>query len=328
MHQWYVYQDGETTGPIPLDEAQRIAELHPEALAWHPDLPGWRPAGTLPELNPGPAVEPPPLPTRPTVADEVDYRLVGEDMQYVEIELDPGESVIAESGAMMFKQPDVTMETIFGDGRKQNTGLMTKLLGAGKRLLTGESLFLTAYTNEGAGKAKVAFAAPYPGSIIPVPLMQTGGSIICQKDAFLCAARGVAVDLFFQKKIMTALFGGEGFVMQKLHGDGLAFLHAGGTVTCLTLKPGQVLQLDTGCLVAMEETVDFDLERIRGIKNMFFGGEGIFMARLQGPGRVWVQSLPFSRLAGRVLANLPRKGGKGEGSLLGSAGNWVMGDND
>lgn len=262
--------------------------------------------------------------------DDIDFEIKGQEMQFVEIELDPGESAIAEAGAMMMKHQDITMDTVFGDGSKQDQqgGFFDKLLGAGKRLITGESLFTTVFTHQGSGKAKVSFAAPYAGHIIPIKLDQIGGKIICQKDAFLCAAKGVSIGIHFQKKIMTGLFGGEGFIMQSLEGDGWAFIHAGGTLVEHKLADGEVLHVDTGCLAAMEPTVDMDVERAGNIKSMIFGGEGMFFARLQGPGKVWIQSLPFSRLAGRMFANAPQRGGsKGEGSLLGGVGRLLDGDN-
>lgn len=262
--------------------------------------------------------------------DDIDFEIKGQEMQFVEIELDPGESAIAEAGAMMMKNSHITMDTVFGDGSQaeQSGGLFDKLLGAGKRLITGESLFTTVFTHQGTGKAKVSFAAPYAGHIIPVKLDQIGGKIICQKDAFLCAAKGVSIGIHFQQKIMTGLFGGEGFIMQSLEGDGWAFIHAGGTLVEHQLAPGEVLHVDTGCLAAMEPTVDMDVERAGNIKSMIFGGEGVFFARLQGPGKVWIQSLPFSRLAGRMFANAPQRGGsKGEGSILGGIGGLLDGDN-
>ncbi len=236
------------------------------------------------------------------VAHEVDYEIFGHDMQFVEIELDPEETVIAEAGAMMFMDSKIKMETIMGDGSgKEKPGLMGKLMGAGSRLLTGEGLFMTTYTNVAQGKARAAFAAPYPGTIIPVDLAKMGESIICQKDAFLCAAKGVAVKMHLQKKLSAGFFGGEGFIMQKLEGDGLAFLHAGGTIIEKTLEPGETLKIDTGCLVAMEPTVNFDIQFASDIKSAFFGGEGIFLGTLTGPGKVWMQSIPFSRMADKIL---------------------------
>ena len=254
---------------------------------------------------------------------EVDYEIFGEEMQFVEVELDPGEAAVAEAGGMMYMAEGIEMETIFGDGRASSgSGFMDKLIGAGKRVLTGESLFMTVFANQGSGKKKVAFASPYPGKIIPVNLSEMGGSLTCQKDAFLCAAKGVSIGIAFQKKIGVGLFGGEGFIMQKLEGDGLAFLHAGGTIVEKQLGPGEHLRVDTGCLVALEPRVNYDIQFVGGVKSALFGGEGFFFASLTGPGKVWLQSLPFSRLAGRIWSAAPQTGGrtKGEGSILGQLG--------
>ena len=252
-------------------------------------------------------------------------------MQFVEIELDPGESAVAEAGAMMFKSPQIEMDTLFGDGSRSvaQGGFMDKLLGAGKRLLTGESLFITVFTHRGQGKAHVAFGAPYPGNIIPVKLSDVGGMLICQKDSFLCAARGVSIGIYFQRKIMTGLFGGEGFIMQKLEGTGMVFMHAGGTIVERVLQPGEILHIDTGCVVAFEPSVQFDVQQAGNIKTALFGGEGLFFAVLQGPGKIWLQSLPFSRLAGRMLQAAPQRGGsKGEGSIVPNIGGFFAGDDD
>jgi uncharacterized protein (TIGR00266 family) len=256
-----------------------------------------------------------------TGADEIDFEIKGQEMQFVEIELDPGESAVAEAGSMMFKHSDIGMTTVFGDGShgQQTGGFFGKLAGAGKRLLTGESLFTTVFTHNGSGKARVAFAAPYPGCILPMKLSDYGGMLICQKDSFLCAAKGVSVGIHLQKKIMTGLFGGEGFIMQKLEGDGWTFIHGGGMIIERELKAGEVLHVDTGCVVAYVPTVHFDIERAGNVKSMIFGGEGIFFARLAGPGKVWIQSLPFSRLAGRIAAQLGPMGGSADsGSVLGN----------
>jgi uncharacterized protein (TIGR00266 family) len=258
---------------------------------------------------------------------EIDYRIFGEEMQCVEIELDPQETVVAEAGAFMYKDQPVQMQTIFGDGSKQNQGIFGSLLNAGKRLLTGESLFMTAFTHGGSGKARVAFASPYPGKIISMDLLQMGGKVVCQKDAFLCAAKGVSVGIEWQKKLGTGLFGGEGFIMQKLEGDGLAFVHAGGHIIERTLQPGEVLHIDTGCVVAYTKDVDFDIQMVGGVRNTLFGGEGFFFAVLRGPGKVWLQTLPISRLASRIIQYAPQTGGrKEEGSLLGGLGNLIDGD--
>jgi uncharacterized protein (TIGR00266 family) len=261
------------------------------------------------------------------MAHEIDYKIFGAEMQFVEVELDQGESVIAEAGAMMYKDPSIEMDTVFGDGSSRG-GFFDRLVGAGKRLLTGESLFMTVFTHRGYGKAKVSFSAPYPGNIIPTRLDLMGGSLICQKDSFLCAAKGVSVGIYFQRKILTGLFGGEGFIMQKLEGDGLVFLHAGGTIVEKQLQPGETLHVDTGCVVAFEPGVQFDIQSAGNVKTALFGGEGLFFAVLRGPGKIWLQSLPFSRLAGRMLASAPQRGGdREEGSLLGTAalGGTVLG---
>ncbi len=255
---------------------------------------------------------------------EIDYKISGEEMQCIEIELDPNETVIAEAGSFMMMSDHIEMQTIFGDGSKQE-GLMGKLFSAGKRLLTGESLFMTAFTNIGQGKRHVSFASPYPGKIIPIDLSLMGNKIICQKDAFLCAAKGVSVGIEFQRKLGTGLFGGEGFIMQKLEGDGMSFVHAGGYVMERELTAGETLRIDTGCVVAYTGTIDFDIQFVKGVRNAIFGGEGLFFATLRGPGKVWIQSLPVSRLASRILA-YGSGTRKEEGSLLGSLGNLLDGD--
>jgi uncharacterized protein (TIGR00266 family) len=271
--------------------------------------------------------------------DVVDYEIKGAEMQFVEVELDPGEAAIGEAGSMMFMDPDIDMDTVFGDGSQQQGGLFGKLMGAGKRLITGESLFTTIYTNQGAGKKRVAFSAPYPGKILPMDLKQLGGVLICQKDAFLCAARGVSLGIAFQKRLGTGFFGGEGFIMQKLEGDGMAFVHAGGTVVRRELKAGESLLVDTGCVVAYTQQVDFDIQYVGKVKTALFGGEGVFLAKLTGPGQVWLQSLPFSRLASRIFAAAPQAGGRGReegglltgmsaGGLLGSVGSLLGGDSE
>ena len=261
-------------------------------------------------------------------AHEIDYRIYGEEMQFVEIELDPNEGVIAESGSFMMMDDGIKMETIFGDGSQKDKGFLGKILGAGKRILTGESLFMTAFYNNLTGKRNVSFASPYPGKIIPIDLTEFNEKFICQKDAFLCAAKGVSVGIEFSKRLGRGLFGGEGFIMQKLEGDGMAFVHAGGTMAKKVLQPGEVMRVDTGCIVGFTQNVDYDIEFVGGIKNTIFGGEGLFFAKLQGPGTVFIQSLPFSRLAGRVLSSIPRGGrSKGEGSVLGGLGDLLDGDN-
>ena len=253
--------------------------------------------------------------------DVIDYEIRGAEMQFVEVELDPGEAAIGEAGSMMFMDAGIGMDTVFGDGGPQQGGFFGKLMGAGKRLVTGESLFTTVYTNNAPGKQRVAFAAPYPGKILPMDLRQLGGTLICQKDAFLCAERGVSLGIALQQKISTGFFGGEGFIMQKLEGDGLAFVHAGGTVLKRELQPGQTLLVDTGCVVAYTPSTRFDIQYVGKIKTALFGGEGLFFARLSGPGTVWLQSLPLSRLASRVFAAAPQRGGaREEGSVLGGFG--------
>ncbi|MFH0726792.1 MAG: TIGR00266 family protein [Pseudomonadota bacterium] len=330
MTQWYFSFDGNQQGPLDHAQAVLLAAKNPNGHAWRDGFAQWLPISQIPELTrPAPVMPsaPPVAPVRPT--DEIDFKIVGTEMQFVEIELDPGESIVAEAGAMMYKDSTVVMETVFGDGSGTGGGgFMDKLLGAGKRLLTGESLFMTVFTHTGNGKAHVAFGAPYPGNIIPANLRKLGGSLICQKDSFLCAAKGVSVGIFLQRKILTGLFGGEGFIMQKLDGDGMVFMHAGGTVVERTLKAGEVLHVDTGCVVALEPGVQFDIQQAGNIKTALFGGEGLFFATLQGPGRIWLQSLPFSRLAGRMLQAAPQRGGGGkeEGSILGSLGGLLGGD--
>jgi len=332
MSQWYLSFGGEALGPFDLAQAVAQASKNPDGFAWREGFAEWLPIRQIAELSSTadqtPVPKPPP-PAAPGRSDEIDFKIMGKEMQFVEIELDPGESALAEAGAMMYKDSRVEMQTIFGDGaRGGGGGFMDKLLGAGKRLLTGESLFMTVFTHKGQGKGHVAFGAPYPGNILPVHLSKIGGTLICQKDSFLCAAKGVSIGIFFQRKILTGLFGGEGFIMQKLEGDGLVFMHAGGTVVERELKAGEVLHVDTGCVVALEPTVQFDIQQAGGIKTALFGGEGLFLAMLQGPGRVWLQSLPFSRLAGRMLQAAPQRGGnRGEGSLLGSLGDLIDGDN-
>jgi uncharacterized protein (TIGR00266 family) len=261
---------------------------------------------------------------------EVDFKVFGDDMQFVEVELDPQEAAIAEAGGMMYMDDGIEMETIFGDGsqQQQQGGILGTLLGAGKRILTGESLFMTVFVNRGTGKRRVAFGAPYPGKIVPVHLPEVGGELIAQKDSFLCAAKGVSIGIAFQKRIGAGLFGGEGFIMQRLTGDGLAFVHAGGTLAERRLAPGELIRVDTGCIVAFQPEVSYDIQFVGGIKSALFGGEGLFFATLRGPGRVWLQSLPFSRLADRIHA-VSARGGKArdEGSILGGLGRILDGDN-
>ncbi len=334
--QWYRAQDGNQVGPMSeaeLATAVRQGDADASTLVYTAGMANWTPIGDVPRLRahlPDEARSLLPVPAG-RIAHEIDYQVQGVEMQYVEIELDPGESAVAEAGGMMYMHGGIVMETVFGDGSEPpRGGFMNKLLGAGKRLLTGESLFMTVFTNNAGGKARVAFAAPYAGKILPMDLSQLGGELICQKDAFLCAAKGVSIGIAFQKKIGVGLFGGEGFIMQRLEGDGLSFLHAGGSVHQLDLDPGETLRVDTGCLVALQPTVSYDIQWVGGIKTALFGGEGLFFANLTGPGQVWLQSLPLSRLADRIYKAAPQTGGRrqGEGSVLDHAlgiGNLIDG---
>ena len=260
---------------------------------------------------------------------EIEYKIFGDDMQFVEVELDPGEATVAEAGGMMYMDDGIEMETVFGDGSQKTSGFMGALMGAGKRLLTGESLFMTVFLNRSTQKRKVAFGAPYPGKIVPVHLAEIGGTLIAQKDSFLAAAKGVSVGIAFQKRLGVGLFGGEGFIMQRLEGDGWAFVHAGGTLQERTLVPGEKVRVDTGCIVAMQPSVNYDIQYVGKIKTALFGGEGLFFATLTGPGKIWLQSLPLSRLANRIVAAVPGigRGGKEEGSVLGALGGLLDGDN-
>src|SRR5689334_3626930 len=260
---------------------------------------------------------------------EIDYEIFGDDLQYVEVELDPMEAAVAEAGGMMYMEDGIDMETIFGDGSQQNSGFLGALMGAGKRLLVGESLFMTVFQNQAQVKRRVAFGAPYPGKIIPVHLAEIGGELLTQKDAFLCAAKGVSIGVAFTKRFGAGLFGGEGFILERLQGDGLAFVHAGGAIHQRELAMGEVLRVDTGCIVAFQPSVNYDIQFVGKIKTALFGGEGLFFATLRGPGRVWLQSLPLSRLAGRITAASPQtgRGGREEGSILGGLGRLIDGDN-
>jgi uncharacterized protein (TIGR00266 family) len=320
---WYYAKDGKTVGPMSREEL--ITALPsaggPRTLVWGPGVAEWTEARHVATLGGGTggAAPPPPSAQRLRAADEIDYEIFGDDMQFVEVTLDPGEVVVAEAGGMMYMTDGIRMQTVFGDPSKQQ-GFLGKLVDAGKRMVTGESLFLTTFGADSAQRERVAFASPYPGKIIPMHLDELGGEIICQKDAFLCAARGVRIGIAFQKRILAGLFGGEGFILQRLTGDGLAFVHAGGTIHKIELEAGRTLRLDTGCLVALTPSVTYDIQFTGGIRNSIFGGEGLFLATLTGPGVIWAQSLPFTRLAGRILANIgPR--GKGEGSVLGPLSN-------
>jgi uncharacterized protein (TIGR00266 family) len=329
MGEWYYAEGGEARGPLTKEELiTRLDSLQgPDTLVYGPGMSAWTPAGSL-GLG-GSAddrdLRPPPVSARR--ADEIDFTITGDDMQFVEIEVDPGEMVIAEAGAMMYMTANVRMETKFGDPSAENQGLLGKMMSAGKRMITGESLFMTTFTGGGAGKEQIAFAAPYPGKIIPMDLSQLGGELLCQKDSFLCAARGVSIGIAFTKRIGAGLFGGEGFILQRLQGDGLAFVHAGGTLHHRRLAPNELLKVDTGCIVAFQPSVNYDIQFVGGIKNTLFGGEGLFFANLTGPGDVWLQSLPFARLADRIHATGGVAGKRtGEGSILGGLGRILDGD--
>lgn len=260
------------------------------------------------------------------MAHEIDFEIIGNEMQIAQIELDPGESVVAEAGSMMYVDNGIQLDTIFGDGSDKNAsdGLLGKLVGAGKRMITGESLFMTMFTNQGNGKQKVAFAAPYPGKILPMDLSALGNKLVCQKDCFLCAAKGVSIGIELTRKLGAGFFGGEGFILQKLEGDGMAFVHAGGTVIARELQPGETLRVDTGCLVAFTQGVTYDIQMVKGIKTALFGGEGLFYATLTGPGMVWIQSLPIDRLANRILQAAPAH--RDESTPLGGLGSLLQGD--
>lgn len=350
---WYIAVGGQQDGPYGLQEIVprfQSGELNGDSFVFKAGMAEWAAAKGVPELQSAlrpAAVAPPvaapsaaaPAPTstvassgpsgaKPNVAHEIDFEIFGEDLQFVEITLDPQEACVAEAGSFMYMDPGIEMETIFGDGTAQQGGLMGKLMSAGKRVLTGESLFMTIFGNQGHQRQKVAFASPYPGTILPVNLIDHGNKLLCQKDAFLCAAKGVSIGIELQRKLGAGLFGGEGFILQKLEGDGLAFMHAGGMVVKKQLAAGETMRLDTGCLVAFEQTVSYDIQMVKGVKSAIFGGEGLFYAALTGPGSVWIQSLPFSRLAKKVFAAAPQTGGarKGEGSVLGGLGDLVMGD--
>jgi uncharacterized protein (TIGR00266 family) len=339
---WYYAQNNQPVGPISLDDlASRIrsGQVTPDTLVFTNGMTQWQAAKDTAQLSvffsaaaappmAMPAAAPPPIGQK---AFELTYRIVGEDVQFVEVELDPGEAAVAEAGGLMYMTAGVQMDTVFGDGSQQpqSSGLMGALMGAGKRLLTGESLFTTVFSNPTSSLQKVAFAAPYPGRILPMDLKQLGGELICQKDSFLAAAKGISIGIAFQKKIGVGLFGGEGFIMQRLTGDGLAFVHAGGMIESFDLKAGETLRVDTGCLVALTPSVQYDVQFVGKVKTAFFGGEGLFFAVVTGPGRVWLQSLPLSRMADRIMKAAPglARGGKEEGSVLGGLGNLLDGDN-
>ncbi len=310
---WYFAQGSKSVGPMTLDQLIRRLDTAsgPDTLVYGPGIQEWTQARNVAAIvGPGTAVPgsaPPPPPTGRR-ADEIDYELFGEEMQYAEITLDPGETVIAEAGALMYMSSGIKMQTVLGDPAAEQQSFLGKMVSAGKRALTGESVFLTTFTNEASGREKVAFASPYPGKIVPMHLDELGGELICQKDAFLCAAKGVQIGIAFQKKLGVGLFGGEGFIMQRFTGDGIALVHAGGTLVRRELQAGETLRLDTGCLVALAPSVKYDIQFVGGIKNTLFGGEGLVFATLTGPGQVWVQSLPFSRLVGRILLAIPQVG--------------------
>jgi uncharacterized protein (TIGR00266 family) len=316
-----------TTSDENLPELIAGGTISADTIVWTDGMAGWEPAAkALPDLFKTPAT-PPPLPAGgpPPISKrshEVDYQIHGESIQMVEIELDPGETVIAEAGAMNYMEDGIQFETKMGDGSTPDTGFMGKLMAVGKRALTGESIFMTHFTNRGSGKKHVTFAAPYPGTVVPIDLSELGGELLCEKDAFLCAALGTQVGIAFNKKLGAGLFGGEGFILQRLQGDGMAFVHAGGTVIRKELK-GEKLFVDTGCLVAFTKGIQYDIQRSGNLKSMVFGGEGLFLTTLQGHGTVWLQSMPFSRLAQRITSMYPT--GKGEGSVIGGLGN-LFGD--
>lgn len=330
---WYIAVAGQQQGPMSEDDLKnklRTGEINTSTLAFTQGMKSWTAVRDISQLR---IATPPEVPRAssggpPTRSHEIDYEIFGEEMQFVEVELDPNETVIAEAGAMMFMEGGIEMETRLGDGSEPDKGMLGKLFDGAKRKLTGESLFMTWFSNHGHGKKRVAFGAPYPGKIIPIDLREMNGELLCQKDAFLCAAMGTNVGIAFNKRIGAGLFGGEGFIMQRLRGDGKAFVHAGGTIIKKDLKAGEELRIDTGCIVAFTSGVNYDIQMVKGLKSMFFGGEGLFLATLSGPGQVWLQSLPFSRLADRIYAAAPQTGGggKGEGSALGGIFRMIGGD--
>ena len=333
-NQWYMAIGGHQVGPVGQSEIisnLQNGSIDAETLVFTAGMTSWQKVKDVPAfaqyVRTGSATAtgapgmPPPAPGRR--AHDIDFEIHGNEMQFIEIALDPGEGAVAEAGSMMYMTQGINLETIFGDGsQQQSKGVLDALLGAGKRIITGESLFMTVFTNQGQGKQKVAFGAPYPGKIIPMDLRTLGGHLICQKDAFLCAARGVSIGIAFQKKLGVGIFGGEGFIMQKLEGDGLCFVHAGGTIHHFELGPGETMRVDTGCLVALQPSVNYDIQFVGKVKTALFGGEGLFFATLTGPGRVWLQSLPLSRMADRIYAAAPQSKGwrKEEGSILDRVG--------
>ncbi len=336
---WYLARGKEQIGPMDLPQLVRAIQSEPtreRTLVFGPGLAAWSEAQLVPEvaaamgMSGGSArsAPPPPLPSQGAgAADDIDFEIFGNEMQYVEVTLDPGEMAIADAGSMMYMTSGIQMNTVFGDpSQQQQGGFLGKIMTAGKRVLTGESLFITTFTNVGAGREQVAFAAPFPGKIVPMDIAAMGGEVICQKHSFLCAARGVSINIAFQKKLGVGLFGGEGFIMQRLTGAGIALVHAGGTLMNRKLAPGETLRIETGCLVALSPSVNYDIQFVGGFKNTLFGGEGIFFATLTGPGEIWVQSLPLSRLAGRIWAAAPQTGGGGkeQGSILGGIGDLLQ----
>jgi uncharacterized protein (TIGR00266 family) len=334
--QWYVAIQGRQEGPYPENEVvQRIrtGAIGRDAHVFSAGMANWTPVAAVgafaAAFGAAPAAAPPPPPAI-GAAHEIDFEIGGSEMQYVEITLDPGEACIAEAGAFFYMDPGIQMETIFGDGSAAagGGGLMGKLLSAGKRVLTGESLFMTVFSNTAGARQRVAFAAPYPGKVVPFDLGKLGGTMLCQKDAFLCAAKGIAVGIAFQKRLGAGLFGGEGFILQKLEGTGKAFVHACGSIVERDLAAGETLRVDTGCLVAFEPRVQYDIQMVSGVKTFLFGGEGLFFATVTGPGKVWLQTLPFARLASRVVqaSGVAGFGRREEGSVLGGLGNLLDGD--
>lgn len=339
MTMWYVAFGNQQVGPLSWDDLVsyvRSGKVSGDTLVFGAGMSQWTAAKDVPQIAAvlaggglASAAVPPPLSGRR--AHEIAFTISGEDLQFVEVELDPGEAAVAEAGTLMYMTSGIEMDTIFGDGSQQQSGVLGALLGAGKRLLTGESLFMTVFSNSSPSLQRVAFAAPFPGRILPMDLQQLGGELICQKDSFLAAAKGVSIGIAFQKKIGAGLFGGEGFIMQRLSGDGMCFVHAGGMLHSMDLAAGETLRVDTGCLVGMVPSVDYDIQFVGKVKTALFGGEGLFFATLTGPGRVWLQSLPFSRLADRISKAIPRvgRGRQGEGSVLDHAfglGNIIDGD--
>jgi uncharacterized protein (TIGR00266 family) len=339
MNNFYLAINGQQQGPYTAEQIiqmVRTGQAKSDTLGFRQGMATWTPLVNMPEFRAqfapsGTGMMPPPVPAHTAWgkrSHEIDFEVFGDDLQFVEITLDPNETVIAEAGAMMYMTQGIQMETQLGDGSKPQAGFMAKLLQAGSRLLTGESLFMTAFTARGAEREKIAFAAPYPGKIVPMDLTQLGGTMLCQKDAFVCAAKGTAIGIEFTKRIGAGFFGGEGFILERLTGDGLTFVHAGGTIVEKDLRAGETLRVDTGCLVAFQPSVSYDIQFVVGFKNTLFGGEGLFFAILTGPGKVYLQSLPFSRLADRIFAAAPRRGGKrvDEGSILGGLGDLIGGE--